>query len=218
MMYKVAIFDLDGTIADTVVSIATACNMALEDCGLQGRPVEEYNYYAGDGVQVLVERALNAAGDTKGEHLKKAIERYEYYFEEYCTYKVKPYEGIVETLEYMKNIGMKIAVLTNKPHKRAVTVVETVFGKGYFNLILGQQEDLSKKPNPEGAFIIASNFAVQPKECLYIGDTNVDMQTGNAAGMYTIGVLWGFRTKEELIEHNAHALVEYPKDLVQFIV
>ncbi len=216
-MYKVAIFDLDGTIADTVVSIATACNMALEDCGLKGRPVEEYNYFAGDGVQVLVKRALEAAGDTKGEHMEQALERYNLHFEQYCTYEVRPYEGMIETLDYMKNIGMNIAVLTNKPHKRAVTVVETIFGKGYFNLILGQQEGLAKKPDPEGAHIIASNFMAHPSECIYIGDTNVDMETGNAAGMYTVGVLWGFREKEELIKHNAHALVENPKDLVQFI-
>lgn len=217
-MYKVAIFDLDGTIADTVVSIATACNLALEDCGLKGRPVEEYNHFAGDGVQVLVKRALEAAGDTTGQQLDYALERYLHHFQEYSLYKVKPYEGIIEVLDYMKHIGMKIAVLTNKPHKSAVLVVETIFGKGYFNLILGQQESLAKKPDPEGAYVIASNFMVDPSECIYIGDTDVDMETGNAAGMYTVGVLWGFRDKEELVNYNAHALVEKPKDLVKFIV
>lgn len=217
-MYKAAIFDLDGTIADTVLSIAVSCNKALEECGLVKRAVEEYNYYAGDGADTLVKRALAAAGDETLIHYEKAYLSYQKYFEQYCTYEVKPFEGMKETLDDMKSLGMKIAVFTNKPHKRAITVVEELYGKGYFDLILGQQEGFLKKPDPKGALWIANNFSVEPSNCIYVGDTNVDMQTGNAAGMYTVGVLWGFRDRQELMDNNAHALVQHPQELMNLIV
>lgn len=216
-MYKAAIFDLDGTIADTVVSIAVACNKVLALCGLEERPVKEYNYYAGDGVDTLIRRALIAAGDTKCIHYEKALPLYQKIFEEYCTYEVKVFDDMKETLNQMKSLGIKLAVLTNKPHNRAITVVESLYGKGYFDYILGQQQGIGKKPDPEGAFVVASKLLVEPSECIYVGDTNVDMQTGNAAKMFTIGVLWGFRDRQELEDNHAHAIVQKPKELMELI-
>ncbi|ROR31389.1 phosphoglycolate phosphatase [Mobilisporobacter senegalensis] len=217
-MYKAAIFDLDGTIADTVISIAVACNKALVKCGLMERPIEEYNYYAGDGVDTLVKRALYAAGDKEYIHYDTALVLYKEIFEEYCTYEVKAYDDMKETLEYMKSKGMKLAVLTNKPHDRAVTVVESLYGKDLFDYILGQQEGIAKKPDPEGALLVASKLSVNPLECIYVGDTNVDMQTGNASGMYTVGVLWGFRDRKELEENHAHVIIKNPRELKELIL
>lgn len=216
-MYKAAIFDLDGTIADTVMSIAVACNKVLIECGLEERPVKEYNYFAGDGVYTLIQRALIAAGDTECINYEKALALYEIIFEEYCTYEVKAFDDMKETLDQMKSIGLKLAVFTNKPHDRAITVVESLYGKEYFDFILGQQEGIIKKPDPEGAFIIASKLLVKPEECIYVGDTNVDMQTGNAAGMYTVGVLWGFRDRQELQDNHAHLIIEEPKELLEIL-
>lgn len=217
-MYKAAIFDLDGTIADTIESIAVSSNEVLKLCGLQPRPVEEYNYYAGDGADTLIRRALAAAGDKKGINFEMAYTKYQEIFEKDCTFKVKIFDGMKETLDYMKSLGMKLAVVTNKPHLRAITVVETLYGQGYFEFIIGQQSGIKKKPDPEGTLLAASKLGVKPLECIYVGDTNVDMQTGNAAGMFTIGVLWGFRERQELIDNKAHALAESPKELIDLVL
>lgn len=218
IQYKAAIFDLDGTVADTVVSIATASNLTLEHVGLEPRPVEEYKFYAGDGADTLIQRALLAAGDVEGALYGEAYAYYQTIFEEYCTYKVKAFDGMKETLDTMKNEGLRLAVFTNKPHARAIRVLEEVFGEGYFDVILGQRPGYPKKPDPTGLYDIMEVLAVEAKECIYVGDTNVDMQTGNQAGIFTVGVLWGFRDRQELEENHAHALVEHPEELLGLIL
>ena len=145
--YKAAIFDLDGTLVDSIKSIAVSCNKVLKACGLKERPEEEYNYHAGDGAAVLIKRALYAAGDKDCIHYEKAFALYKEIFEEYCTYQVRPYEHMKETLAYMKDQGMKIAVLTNKPHERGITVVESLYGKNFFDDNLGQHEGIPRKRN-----------------------------------------------------------------------
>jgi phosphoglycolate phosphatase len=217
-MYKACIFDLDGTLADTVESIAKSANEALAAVGLPEQPVEKYNCFAGDGAKILLQRALISAGDSELEHFEEVDRLYRDFFKEGCTYHVKPYEGIRSMLGFLKEAGIKIAVLSNKPHDRAVQVVETLFGKAYFDLILGQQPGLEKKPSPEGALSIASCFGVETGECLYIGDTNTDMQTGNNAGMCTVGVTWGFRDRKELEENNAHVIIDKPMELLRLIL
>jgi phosphoglycolate phosphatase len=216
-MIKAVLFDLDGTIADTVESIAMASNRALEACGLEPRDIEEYNFYAGNGADTLVRRALNAAGDKEGINFDKVFKEYKGFFEKYCTYKVKAYNGMKETLDIIKKKGIRIAVVTNKPHDRAVTVVETLYGKGYFDFIIGQTSKMEKKPDPAMAIYAADFLGISKEACMYVGDTDVDMITGNAAGMYTIGVLWGFRDKEELIENHANALVFKPEALLELL-
>lgn len=215
-MYKAAIFDLDGTIADTIESIATAANKALTSCGLDTLQMEQYNYFAGDGADVLIRRSLAAAGDAEGVHFEEAFANYKEFFEYDCTYKVKVFDGMKEVLDQLKKEKVSIAVLSNKPHSRTITVVETLFGKDYFDFILGQQSSYERKPNPEGAYIVAKQLEVLPTECVYVGDTNVDMQTGTSAGMFTVGVLWGFRDREELEANHADAIIAEPKELLSY--
>jgi phosphoglycolate phosphatase len=215
MKYKGMIFDLDGTLADTIESIGTAGNKALEVCQLKPHPLEEYRYFAGDGADTLVRRALAAAGDTTGEHFDEAYREYKRFFEKSCTYKVKPFEGITEMLSEAKKQGIKLAVVSNKPHAAAIEVVETLFGAGFFDMIVGNREGIAKKPDPVGALEAAKKFGVSPEECMYIGDTDVDMQTGHRAGMYTVGVLWGFRSRQELEENHADRIVERPAELLE---
>lgn len=219
-MKKAAIFDLDGTIADTLESIAYSTNATLESLGLMKRPVEEYNYYAGDGADVLVMRALKAAceNNEQAEELyPRARAKYKEVFVDYCMYNVKPFDGMVELLEGLKARGIKIGVLSNKPHDRAVDVVNELFGEGYFDLVCGQREGIPKKPDPSGAKIMLKEFDVEAAECLYVGDTNVDMQTGKNTGMFTVGVLWGFRDREELENNNADAIITHPLELLEYI-
>ena len=132
-------------------------------------------------------------------------------------YKVKPFDGIVEMLDTLKSQGIKIGVLTNKPHARGVDVVTELFSNGYFDCIRGQKEGVPKKPNPSGARLMLEEFGVLPEECLYVGDTNVDMQTGKNSGMFTVGVLWGFRKREELVSNNADAIIEHPLELLRYV-
>lgn len=213
-------FDLDGTIADTLESIAYSANKTLVACGLEARPVEEYKYYAGDGADVLVMRALKAASNSveQAEELySKAREIYREVFVDACMYHVKPFDGIIEMLDALKNQGIKIGVLTNKPHARGVEVVTELFSEGYFDCIMGQKEGVPKKPDPSGARLMLEEFGVSPEECIYVGDTNVDMQTGKNTGMFTVGVLWGFRERDELVNNKADAIIEHPLDLLKYV-
>lgn len=211
---KACIFDLDGTLTDSVKSLAYSANLTLKDLGFAPQPEECFKIFAGDGRKVLLERALKASGDEKLVHLETAIKLYDGYFSKNSMYEVKPYEGIVETLQILKQKSIRLAVLSNKPHKEAVKVVETVFGTEMFEIIRGQQEGIERKPSPMGALMIAEEWKIEPKNCLYIGDTNTDMQTGNSAGMNTVGVTWGFRERKELEENHAKYIINNPKELI----
>lgn len=213
---KACIFDLDGTLADTITSIAYSCNQALEACGLPLQPEEDYKYYAGDGAKTLVERALVAAGDTKLENIEKAYDVYTGIFKKDCTYKVSVFEGMADMLKNLKSKGIKLAVLSNKPHLRTIDVIDRLFGPDLFDFVQGQCDQFPKKPAPDGATYIAKLFNIQPDQCVYVGDTNTDMQTGKGAGMFTVGVLWGFRPKEELEANHADAIVSKPEEILKF--
>lgn len=215
---KACIFDLDGTLCNTLESMAVSTNQCIEPLGYAPLPAENFKYYAGDGAKTLVERALLDAGDKKLVHLDAVFQAYKEIFDRDCTYKVTIYDGISKMLCELKSMGMKLGVLSNKPHEQTKKVIEHFFGNELFDYVQGQQEGIEKKPDPSGALAIAKAFNVYPEECMYVGDTNVDMMTGNRAGMFTVGVLWGFRTKEELLNHHAHALAEKPEDLVHLCV
>ncbi len=213
-MYKVCIFDLDGTLADSVESIAYSANRAIGKFGFSPNPVENYKGYAGDGAPEMLRRSLRDAGDAGLTYFPQVYEEYKKLFEKDCMYHVRPYEGIVEALAGLKALGVSIAVLSNKPHRRTIQVVEGLFGKGYFDELQGMIDESTRKPNPQGALMIADRAGVLPAECMYVGDTNTDMQTGNRAGMYTIGVTWGFRSRKELEENHAHVIIDHPLELI----
>lgn len=216
-MIKACIFDLDGTLADTVESIAHGVNHTLFLFGLEPRPVAEYNYYAGDGIDTALARALKAAGDTSLRLWEKGIPVTREYFSRHSMYKVKPYPGIVETLERLKRENVRTAVLSNKPHEAAVEVVETLFGNGCFDRVQGQTDKIPKKPDPAGALALTEFFGLTPGEIMYLGDTDTDMKTGRLAGMFTVGVTWGFRTRGELEENGAMALIDSPGEILRLL-
>ncbi len=221
--YPLYIFDLDGTIADTLESMGHTCNLVLQDLGLAPQPLEAYKTFVGDAVAKLIERALLAAGDATDEngmpvHQEEALNAYLTKFADSCTYGVAAYGEMKNTLEILKEENAKLAVFTNKRHPYAVKVVEKVYGKGFFDYILGEGNGFSKKPSPEGALHIAQMYGIQPQHCVYIGDTNTDMETGLAAGMYTVGVTWGFRSKAELEAYNPAKIISNPKELLEITV
>lgn len=216
-MIKAAIFDLDGTLADTLDSIAYCANETLRRQGYAPIEKQEYRYLVGDGAATLVERALKKSGDTELAHFTEAMQDYTEIFEEYCMYKVKPYEGIVSTLEALKHAGIKTAVLSNKPHPRTMKVIRDLFGEGMFDVVAGQKPEIEKKPSPEGVFAILRELQLEKDEVLYLGDTNTDMKTGKSAGVFTIGVLWGFRDRQELEENHADAIIAEPAEILKYL-
>ena len=170
----------------------------------------------GDGAANLVKRALIKGGDTELTHFEAAYARYREIFQANCMYQVKPYEGIPKLLEELKKRGMKIAVLSNKPHHATLDVIESLFGKDYFDVVQGQVDGVPIKPDPAGVFRILDRFGLTADEVLYMGHTATDMKTGKAAGAFTVGVLWGFRDRKELEEGHADAIIAQPLELLKY--
>lgn len=215
---KAVVFDLDGTLADTLTSIAYCGNRALQAVPYPPFPEERYKTFVGDGADELVRRMVRASGDEQEVTYPIVRAKYKEYFDRDAMYEVKPYDGICETIAALKNCGIRIAVLTNKPHAQAIEVVETLFGAGTFDLIVGQDPSRERKPSPQGVFYIAKQLGISPEEIVYLGDTDTDMITGTRAGAYTVGVLWGFRTAEELLANGARRLIRKPQELVTMIL
>lgn len=217
MKYKLCIFDLDGTTADSVGAIAYTANQCLEFYGLKPNPVEDYKFFAGEGQFELIKRALIAAGDSELKLYDQVMSKYIELFETGCTYQVTSFPGVLETLEKLKENGIKIAILSNKHHKNTMKVVEKIYGIHLFDSILGQKETHKRKPSPEGVFLLLEEFQVKPEECLFIGDTGTDMETGKNAGVDTVGITWGFRSKEELIMAQATYVIDEPKEIFKLL-
>ena len=213
-MYQACIFDLDGTLDDTVESIANVANQILEKFGLPTQPVNDYKYHAGDGGDVLMERCMRAAGGDF-THLAEGQKLYREIFAKNPLYKVTVFDGMRETLTELKRRGVRLAVLSNKPHEATYLAVTGLFGDDVFDVIQGLEPGMKRKPAPDGAWKIAEALSVKPEDCMYVGDTNTDMQTGKTAGMYTIGVLWGFRDRQELEENHADRIISYPEELLK---
>ena len=213
-MIKACIFDLDGTLANTLESMAYVANEILEKLKLTPQPVENFKYYSGEGADMLIRRCLIDAGDPELVHYEEVRELYRRKFDEDPLYKVVPYKDMPETLQKLKHAGLKMAVCSNKPHVAAVKVIAQMFD-GYFDLVIGQSDAIRRKPAPYGPLKAAQEFGVTPSECMYVGDTSTDMKTGKAAGMYTVGALWGFRDRKELNENGADLVAEKPTDLVK---
>lgn len=217
MSKKAVIFDLDGTLTDTLQSIWKSANLALADVGMPPFEIDRYRYFVGDGAAELVKRALIAAGDTELAHFDEMAESYRKHFEKYVNYKVKPYDGIEDLLSVLKKKGILLAVNSNKPQDRTVNVIEENFGKETFDILVGQSDERARKPAPDGVFYIMEKLGVTKDEVIYLGDTCVDMKTGKSAGVYTVGALWGFRDRQELEENHADAVIGHPMELLKYL-
>ena len=218
-MYKCCIFDLDGTLVNSIHAIQRSVDLSLEKWGMRKITVDECRVFVGDGYKKLLERALAACGDSSLVHYEEAVALYPEIFKGCCMYRVKAYDGITKLLDFLKENHIKTAVLSNKPHPRTLDNVEGVFGKGRFDLVYGEREDkgIKKKPAPDGVWALMEELGVGREEVLYLGDTNTDMRTGRNAQVDTAGVTWGFRGREELEAFHPKLIADHPMDVVRFI-
>ena len=216
-MYKACIFDLDGTLTNTLESLTYSVNTTLQELGLSSITREQCRAFVGNGPRPLLEQSLRAVGDLNLIHIEQAVEIYARVFQEGCMYKVEPYEGILELLAALKQIGLRLAVLSNKPHAQTNKIVAQFFEAGTFDLIEGLKPEVPRKPDPTAALSIAQSLGAVKEECIYIGDSDTDMMTGNNAGMVPVGVTWGFRDREVLVAHGAKYLIDHPEELLEII-
>ena len=214
---KACIFDLDGTLTNTLESMTYSVNLTLEEMGLSKITKDQCRLFVGNGARVLMEKSLKAAGDTDASRIEGGMEIYGRIFDQNCTYHVTPYEGIPEMLKALKDKGIHLAVLSNKPDRQTVKVVKAIFGEELFDYAQGQKEGIRRKPEPDGVWYLMEQMHVSKEECLYIGDSEVDAATGRNAGLKTIGVLWGFRDRKTLETAGADDLIDRPDELLQFV-
>lgn len=214
-MLKAFIFDLDGTLIDSLADIAESINRMLDDRGYpRCQDVGLFKQMVGDGMEKLVERALPAEVRTE-EMILTCVEEYRAHYDKLWQAQTRPYEGIREVLATLKERGLKVGVISNKAHRFTVPMTEHFFGAGYFDLILGQRAEVPRKPDPAGAFEAAATLGLKPEECAYVGDSGIDMAFAKSSGMCGIGVTWGFRSLAELQEHGAVHIVNHPGDLLE---
>lgn len=214
---KACIFDLDGTLTNTLESMTYSVNLTLEEMGLSKITKDQCRLFVGNGARVLMEKSLKAAGDTDASRIEEGMEIYGRIFDQNCTYHVTPYEGIPEMLKALKDKGIHLAVLSNKPDRQTVKVVKAIFGEELFDYAQGHKEGIRRKPEPDGVWYLMEQMHVSKEECLYIGDSEVDAATGRNAGLKTIGVLWGFRDRKTLETAGADDLIDRPDELLQFV-
>lgn len=215
-MYKVAIFDLDGTLLDTLKDLADACNFALRSYGFPEHQIEEYKYFLGNGAYKLIERAL-PIGKKDAETIGKVLGEFKKYYEKHKSDFTKPYDGIEDLLIALKEAGIKTAVVSNKPHEFAVEIVERYFAKS-FDIVFGKREGYLAKPDPTTVIETLNHFKCKKEEAVYIGDSDVDMFTGKNAGLFSIGVAWGFRGARELSAAGANKIVYTSEELLSEII
>ena len=214
---KLCIFDLDGTLTNTIPAISHFGNTALKSYSFPAIEPEKYKSLVGNGRDVLIHRMLKCFNADTDENFDKVGKAYDHAYESDPLYKTKPYDGIPELLDTLKANGVKIAVLSNKPHNVAIDVVKMFFGDK-FDAAYGQRKGITNKPAPDGALMLAKELGVSPSESAFIGDTYVDIETGKNSGMLTIGVLWGFRDRSELENAGAEHIVAIPAEIANTIL
>lgn len=213
-MYRCVIFDLDGTLLNTLDGLADAGNYALSKMGFPPHPTERYRFFVGNGIPKLVERMLPPESDR--EVFEETYGLFCSYYNEHMNDKTVPYAGVPLLLERLKHSNVKLAVVTNKAHPYAVEMLHRAFGD-VFDVIFGSVEGKPKKPDPFWVFRVLETFSVTPEEAFYVGDSAVDMQTAGRAGITSCGVLWGFRDRDELIENGADHLCGDCEELFDLI-
>jgi phosphoglycolate phosphatase len=216
MNFEAVIFDLDGTLLDTLEDIANAANSSLARHGFPSHEADAYRYFIGDGVPKLMSRALPPE-KRNDDLIADCVTAFRKEYGRTWNVNTRPYEGMPELLDALAVRKIKMAVLSNKPDDFTKRCVEAFLQAWSFEMILGLGHGVPHKPDPTGALEIAEHLDIAPAQILYLGDSAVDMKTAVKAGMFPIGALWGFRTLDELVENGARATIEQPMELLDYL-
>ena len=200
------IFDLDGTLLYTLQDLCDSVNAALSDLGLPAHPLERYKSFVGDGARMLCRRALGGAEDAD-PRVELLLDGFRRYYAQYRTRTTRPYDGVPETLALLKDRGVKMAILSNKPQEDTAAVAARYFPAGTFHLVVGQSPEVPPKPDPTGCRVVLRALGLPREQVCYLGDSDVDMVTAGNAGLLALGACWGFRGEEELRRAGADRLL-----------
>lgn len=211
-MYNTYIFDLDGTLLSTLDDLASSCNYALRNNGMPERTVDEVRHFVGNGVKKLMERAI--PDGLQNPLFEKTYQDFRNHYMEHNLDTTKPYDGVMQLLEELHRQGKKVAVVSNKFYAATKELCRHFFGEELVPVAIGEREDIRKKPAPDTVFEALRQLGVTTDKAVYIGDSDVDIDTARNSGMPCISVLWGFRSKDFLLEHGATTFTEKPKDIL----
>jgi len=214
-IYKTIIFDLDGTLIDSLADLADAANRALEQLDFPPHDRDAYRFFVGDGLTVLVSRIVPGSATEYQE--QKIAELFKHYYERNWKETTRPYPGILKMLKWLASRSIELAVLSNKPDEFTQVYVNHFFPDIPFRIVYGQRPSIPKKPAPDAALEIAAALGCSPDQCLFVGDTHIDIGTGKAAGMTTMGVTWGFRGRAELEKSGADIIIDKPQQLIDHV-
>lgn len=211
IQYKAVIFDLDGTLVNSLDDLADSVNKVLSSYNLPTHDIESYKYRVGNGIRKLMERSLP---EDKQNLLDEALIKFKAVYAEHNLDKTRPYDGIIELLQKLQAQNIKLGVCTNKHDEAAKDIIRILFSENIFDCIIGDKPGLKRKPDPGKVLAIADSWGIKPQEVVYLGDSGVDMQTAVNADMLAVGVLWGFRTADELNANGADILIDTPQKLL----
>lgn len=217
MKYKAVIFDLDGTLLDTIQDIGESVNASLKKHKYEGYSIDDYKVFVGRGIDETISICIEKGGIDPAEF--DSIK--EGYMEEYKVRhnrNTRPYEGILDLLNGLKEKGIKVNVLSNKPHHQTLEVIDYYFKDFEFDFVYGKKPEFRIKPNPESLHDMIKKLNIEKKDILYVGDTNTDIQTANNANLTSVGVLWGFRKREELEKEGASFIVSEPSEILKIVI
>ncbi|MET0401357.1 MAG: HAD family hydrolase [Cystobacter sp.] len=212
---RAALFDLDGTLLDSLHDIGAAMNHALSTYNLPTHPLTSYRYFVGEGVRTLVARALP---EGHADAQESVLHTYRSFYSEHMMDHTQPFPGILPLLARLASEGMKLAVLSNKPDAATRRLVTALLPDVRFEAVYGERTGVPRKPDPTSALALAAELGVAPGACAFIGDTSVDMDTARAAGMYAVGVTWGFRDEAELRSHQARVIARSMDELLDCLL
>ena len=214
MRYKLIVFDMDGTILDTLEDLADSVNYALQQCDLPTRSLEEVRFFVGNGIRKLIERAVPSGTTVEQTDQVHAIftERYQ----AHCADKTRAYEGIPELLGELRSRGYQTAVVSNKADYAVQELCEQYF-QGLFDAAVGEREGVRRKPCPDAVFTVLEKLQTDKADAVYVGDSDVDIETARNAGMDGIFVSWGFRGEAFLREHGAQVVADRPAEVLELV-